>query len=88
MFFNIPNDGFLLFIDLELSSLKRLLKFGRELFGGDGVRPVVLPFRWISPIKTGVLPFRFPRVGLFRLLIGHAGPTLDGVELFQLSTSI
>ena len=45
MFFNIPNDGFLLFIDLELSSLKRLLKFGRELFGGDGVRPVVLPFR-------------------------------------------
>ena len=82
MFLNIPLltiESRFLFIGLPLFSLKRLWIFGRGLFGGDGVKTVVLSFRRISPTRTGVLPFRL--VGRFCLtpvwlFLGQFGPTV------------
>ena len=85
MFLNIPLltiESRFLFIGLPLFSLKerRLSIFGRGSFGGDGVRPVVLSFRRISPTSTGVLPFRrLPRLGPDWLFFGHVGPTLGQI---------
>ena len=91
MFLNIPLltiESRFLFIGLPLFSLKRLTIFGRGLFGGDGVRPVVLSFRRISPTSTGVLPFRVPfRLRPVRLFIGHVGPTFLQVGLIGSSIS-
>ena len=88
MFLNIPLltiESRFLFIGLPLFSLKRLTIFGRGLFGGDGVRPVVLSFRCISPTSTGVLPFRVPfRLRPVRLFIGHVGPTFLQVGLIRI----
>ena len=87
MFLNIPLltiESRFLFIGLPLFSLKRLTRLGRGLFGGDGVRPVVLSFRRISPTSTGVLPFRLlVRLRPVRLFIGHVGPTFLQAELIQ-----
>ena len=82
MFLNIPLltiESRFLFIGLPLFSLKerRLSIFGRGSFGGDGVRPVVLSFRRISPTSTGVLPFRLLLCRRpVRLFMGHFGPTV------------